>query len=162
MGYMGFGMQSWVYNKRPRRVFSKHEKIKSFTAIPKYSRDFKIQPSSDKSNNIGFILMLALIASLVIQAPKLMTYEKTRVENISLRNDMQNEMAFKFLVKSGKARLLRGHIEDAYSDLNLAYNLNPSDPMVNNLLIETLSILCEKDNAYCIKLDSLLMHSIET
>jgi tetratricopeptide (TPR) repeat protein len=45
MGYMGFGMQKWIYNQRPRRPFKKREKIGGHDTIDNYFavKDIKIE-----------------------------------------------------------------------------------------------------------------------
>ena len=64
-----------------------------------------------------------------------------------------NKDAFKFLIKSGKNRLIAGNIVGAYSEFSLAHNIKPNDVELNQLLTETLSILCYNDTNYCLKLD---------
>ena len=68
MGFMGFGMQKWIYTMRPRKPFSMQRKG-SFTVILTYKRSFKLQPSKNKNGyNFGvlFFLILAVIISLAI------------------------------------------------------------------------------------------------
>ena len=71
-------------------------------------------------------------------------------------NESKDKEAFDFLIKSGKKRLLSNNILGAYSEFNLAYNIKPKDKELNELLIETLSILCDKKESHCEELDILL------
>ena len=68
----------------------------------------------------------------------------------------QDEKAFNFLIKSGKKRLVSNNIVGAYSEFNLAYQIKPNSEELNQLLIETLSILCTKNTDYCDRLNSHL------
>ena len=75
---------------------------------------------------------------------------------MSLYNKNKNKEAFDFLLKSGKKRLKNNEITGAYSEFNLAHNIYPNNKELNQLLIETLSILCENDSKYNMKLDFFL------
>lgn len=44
MGYMGFGMQSSVYKRHPRKPFSKRGKVPSFSPLLNYTRTFSLKP----------------------------------------------------------------------------------------------------------------------
>ena len=64
MGFMGFGMQKWIYTMRPRKPFSMQRKG-SFTAVPSKSRKFKLQPLENKGScNLAIVLLI--IFSLLI------------------------------------------------------------------------------------------------
>ena len=72
MGYMGFGMQRWVYKMKPRKLFS-FERKPSFEALPKYRREFKLKPRSYEEKPllsliiiISVVLILAFIAIIKI------------------------------------------------------------------------------------------------
>lgn len=60
MGYMGFGMLSWVYNMKPRKSFS-IERKPSFTAVPVYKRKFKLQHSKSSSKKVALIALIILL-----------------------------------------------------------------------------------------------------
>ncbi len=46
MGYMGLDFQRWIYGMRPRKPFSMQRKG-SFSTLPSYQREFKIQASKE-------------------------------------------------------------------------------------------------------------------
>ncbi|EPR70765.1 hypothetical protein ADIWIN_3412 [Winogradskyella psychrotolerans RS-3] len=57
--------------------------------------------------------------------------------------------AFNFLIKSGKQRLNKGRISGAYSEFKLAYAIKPKDKELNQLLLDTLGILCLDYDRHC-------------
>ena len=69
---------------------------------------------------------------------------------------LQDKQAFNFLLNSGKTHLKRNNVVGAYSEFILAYRVNPNNKELNQLLIETLSILCVNDENYCGELDDLM------
>ncbi len=157
MGYMGFGMQSWVYKRRPRKPFSKRGEIPSFSPLPKYSRTFSIKPhiKENKYKYVfwGFIFFVSFVFLINISIKKFTLYSINH-SNILYENSKRIDYGgFHFLIKSGKKRLLSNNILGAYSEFNLAYKINPKNDELNQLLVETLSILCTKDIEYCNKLD---------
>jgi hypothetical protein len=157
MGYMGFGMQSWIYRMRPRKPFSMERK-KSFTSVPKTSRQFKLQRSkqSDKLYIIISFLLLSLFFGIAyIMKDSLLLHANTIEKEKNERIADMNEAAYKFLLNSGKSRLNRNNIMGAYSEFKLAYNLKPKETELKNLLIETVYILCNFDSKYCDELDKL-------
>ncbi len=65
MGYMGFGMNSYAYKRKPRKPFSK-SKISSFIGLQHYSRSFKLQLSKNenkKLTGLKTILIVGLICN---------------------------------------------------------------------------------------------------
>ncbi|GAA4969873.1 hypothetical protein [Algibacter aquimarinus] len=153
MGYMGFGMQSWVYKKRPRKPFSKRGRIPSFSPFQEYSRTFKIKSHTKESKykytlwGIIFFISLIFLVTNYTKKFTLYTNEKSIVR-IKAAEKIDNR-AFVFLIKSGKKRLISNNIIGAYSEFNLAYQIKPNNEELNQLLIETLSILCDKNTDYC-------------
>ncbi|MDO5980398.1 hypothetical protein [Flavivirga spongiicola] len=161
-GYMGFGLQKWIYSRNPRKKLYVKERISSFTALPKYSRTFTIKPSI-KENKIlvGFLTITTVIGFAIILNScykHFVVYSNERSKQIAIYKTDKDNMAFNFLLNSGKNRLKQHRIVAAYSELNLAYAIRPNDKELNQLLIETLSILCSKDIAYCDALDKHLQN----
>ena len=129
MGYMGFGMQRWIYSRNPRKPFVKG-KIPSFTAVKTYDRNFKLQPSKPFGRFFIFIsiLLLGLFFSIIylkkdeflIHSNKIHNQENERLAQI-------DKDAFKFLMKSGIHRLESNNIVGAYSEFKLAANIKPNN-----------------------------------
>ena len=149
MGYMGFGMQKWIYSMRPRKPFSMQRKD-SFTVIPTYKRNFKLQPSNKSSNPYFGIALIALMCLIFItHIPKWYEYENFTYQQKMAYKSTQDDYAFNFLMNSGKNRLYSGKISGAYGEFKLAQAIKPNDKEVNYLLLESLEILCLDYNRKC-------------
>lgn len=159
-GYMGFGMQSWIYKKSPRKPFSKRESLPSFSPLPNYSRKFKLKPSvnenKDLNNFLTLVIILVFAIFLFFLVNRFVAYSNNQAISITAINESKDNEAFDFLMKSGKSRLLSNNIFGAYSEFNLAYNIKPKDKELNELMIETLGILCVSEEKYCDRLDVIL------
>lgn len=146
---MAFGMQQKVYETRPRKPYSKRRKT-SFAAVPKYKREFKSQPSkNDDLYRIGIVLFILIIFVLSTIIPKWIDYERIRRKQEITYTTEKDNKAFNFLIKSGKKRLNVGAISGAYSEFKLAYAIRPNDKELNQLLLETLEILCLDYSVHC-------------
>ncbi|REE07847.1 hypothetical protein DFQ09_11041 [Winogradskyella pacifica] len=149
MGYMGLGLQKWIYGMRPRKPFSMQRKG-SFTAVPTYSREFKLQYSNNKgSYNFGIILFLVMVLVITLCIPSWLDHSRLQHKQELAWAIKKDNDAFNFLIKSGKQRVSKGRILGAYSEFKLAYAIKPKDKELNQLLLETLIILCLDYNKYC-------------
>lgn len=107
------------------------------------------------------IIVIALAVSIIKQfTEEFVEYSKERTQLIAKNIQIKEIKTFNFLLNSGKKRLLSNNIQGAYSEFKLAYNIQPEHKELNQLLIETLSILCTKDSLYCKELDKLLKKSL--
>jgi len=149
MGFMGFGMQKWIYSMRPRKPYSMQRKG-SFTVIPTYTRKFKLQHSTnDGGYNFGIILFFVMVLVITLAIPHYLENARLRHQQEVAWAIKKENRAFKFLLKSGKWRLNKGRISGAYSEFKLAYAIRPNDKELNKLLLETLEILCLDYNRHC-------------
>ncbi|WP_299381402.1 hypothetical protein [uncultured Lacinutrix sp.] len=152
-GYMGFGMQSWIYKRKLRKPFSKRGKVPTHSSLPLYSRVFKLQRSVKKNKKQNAVLTLLIIFSLLILGvltfSNIFKYEKQHKEFVSEMKDIKNQEAFIFLLNSGKERLNANNFSGAYSEFVLAYTINSQNEEVVRLLEETSSVLCKTDKKYC-------------
>ncbi|NRB59001.1 MAG: hypothetical protein HRU50_03550 [Winogradskyella sp.] len=149
MGYMGFGMQKWIYAMRARKPFEMNRK-KSFTALSKHKREFKIQYSEKKESfHIGIVLFILIVFILYTLLPNWHEYEKERISQEMTHTTELDNRAFNFLKKSGLQRLKSKNYVGALSEFKLAQKIKPHSEEINLLLFETISILCEKDERYC-------------
>jgi len=149
MGYMGLGLQKWIYGMRPRQPFSMQRKG-SFTAVPTYSRKFKLQYSNNKgSYNFGIILFFVMVLVIALSIPRCLEDARLRHKEELAWVIQKDNDAFNFLLKSGKSRLHKGRISGAYSEFKLAYAIKPDHKELNALLLETLEILCLDYNRHC-------------
>lgn len=162
MGFMGFGMQKWIYTMRPRKPFSMQRKG-SFTSIPTYSRKFKLQYyKNEGSYNFGIVLFLVIImvASFTISNWKI--YVQLHHKDVMELREAKEIQAFRFLMSSGKRRLNNGKISGAYSEFKLAYAIKPNNNEVNQFLTETLEILCLDYKRHCDDYNTLIQKRINS
>lgn len=155
MGFMGFGMQKWIYTMRPRKPFSMQRKG-SFTKVPVYKREFKLQPSKNKGGyNFGIAFFLIIVAVLVFQMPKWLNQARIHHKEVIELAENRDNNAFEFLMSSGKKRVLIQNYSGAFSEFKLAKAIKPNNSEVNLLLLEVISLLCEKNEEYCKEFDDL-------
>lgn len=152
MGYMGLGMQSWVYKMKPRKPFSCIRK-NSFTSLPNHKgRKFKIQHSKESSKFyiiISFTLIFLLFSFVIIKRNDFLDHSSLINKEINERIQREDIFAFNFLFNSGKRRLKSRNLVGAYSEFKLAYNLRPNDIELKQLLLETITLLCDKNESFC-------------
>ncbi|MGS2726041.1 hypothetical protein ACU8DI_05490 [Psychroserpens sp. BH13MA-6] len=163
-GYMGFGMATWIYRQGPRKAFSKGRSKPSCNTLPTYQRQFKLQPSENKSQ-ISEILSCLLIGlfliSMYFKASEVVTYSLDVQKQKETRIKTTNQEAFQFLMRSGLKRLNDQNMTGAYSEFNLAYQIQPDNEQLQQLMIEVLSTLCDNNNDYCLELDQHLNSSLQ-
>ncbi len=156
-GYMGFGMQSYVYKRRPRKPFDKHTKVPSFSPLTEPPRTFTPK-AHKKENNIESALRLIIytvffLVVSVLLMNRLNTYFNDHRFNLEQGLKTRDNNAFNFLFNSGKRRLSRGNLEGAYKEFVLAYAIQSNHEELNQLLVETSGALCHENNIYCQKLE---------
>lgn len=161
MGYMGFGMQSNVYKRRPKKPFAEHNCVPTFSAFKKISKSIESKKDTDQNKYFSgvalillfiFSLLLCINFGLKIKEQNQLYYAKVESTNhIDIK-------AFNFLIKSGKSRLMKGNIKGAYSEFELASRIHPHHQELQNLILETLSILCTSNEEFCAELDGQLMN----
>ena len=156
-GYMGLGLQHWIYSRNPQKKMFKKQPLKSFTALPKYSRTFKLQ-SSRKENKIlnGLITILFVFSALLLSIfiiNQYIDYSNKHAQDIIDITKKKDLETFSFLVNSGEDRLINNQALRAYSEFKLAQNINPESERLSQLIIETLSVLCADNNEFCKELD---------
>ena len=157
MGYMGLGLQSWIYRMRPRKPYSMQRKG-SFSELPTYRREFKIQASKQQSRinvYLSALLIFFVIGVFALFAPRFSRHRNKINLEARERLVKLDDAAYEFLLTSGKSRLLSNNIMGAYTEFNLAYSIKPRDEEITTLFIETLSILCVDDNTYCDQLNNI-------
>lgn len=130
MGYMGLGMQSWIYKQKPRKPFQLRRRP-TFDALPSYDRTFKIQPTKQASKKRKALQSLSIlvfcVCLLVFFASKFKNYERQRVQLNEERESRIAAEAYLFLQHSGMQRYYNNDIKGAYSEFKLAYKLNPKN-----------------------------------
>lgn len=160
MGYIGLGMQKWIYSRNPRKKLYVRDRIPSFTSLPKYSRTFTLKPKIKENPRLKGVLTILIVLSFVLVAgvnyKNFVSYSNKQTALVNNFSELKDKEAFDFLLRSGKKKIYRNNIVGAYSELKLAYSIDPTNEGLNQLLIETLSILCNQDAKYCGELDTIL------
>ncbi|WP_299335321.1 hypothetical protein [uncultured Psychroserpens sp.] len=162
-GYMGFGMLSWKYKERPRKVFSKRRRKPTCNTLPDYNRTFKLQPSKQThtlATLITLFLLGAFFTCFYFKAPAILEQSNKMYKLKQERIERNNDIAFRFLMNSGISRLRGQNFVGAYSEFKLAHAIYPEDKTVNELLLQTLYSLCEEDQTYCSEMDQFLKVSL--
>lgn len=155
MGYMGFGLQKWIYTMRPRKPYSIQRKG-SFTEIPSYKIKFKLQPSKDiRPYNFGILLVLLLVLVVGFSVPKWLSQAKAHQKKVTALKTYKANKAFDFLMTSGKRRLKVGNLSGAFSEFKLAKAIQPNHPELKQLYFETLRKLCIQNEVNCTPFDSI-------
>lgn len=160
------------YNTKKRRdlrssksTFRKRRKIASLSA---FSNNLKAYISNFESNIIRMALGISALALVILTAlvllnpivAKFEAYSKSHNEETKTLRQRSNQMAFEFLIDSGKDKLLDGRIEGAYKEFKLAHDIYPKNKQLEALLVETLSILCDREPSYCKELEAKMTTDI--
>lgn len=130
MGYMGFGMQKWIYTMRPRRPFSKERKHGYDTITTGIDEHhFAIPPVKSRKRIPLWIFTIALVIILTVSfinlADFLSDQEKVRIK-IDSANRTEMEEEFNSFYKSGIAYYDASQWTKAKTDLEFALRINPN------------------------------------
>lgn len=173
---MGFGLQKWIYQMKPRKPFKKGNKIagyetqdihnqKEFNLKETYSTnpeiiENRLKEAKKKSlinwrkqKFYGLLIVLALISVFAL------IYFNASYFNNSASHDHYKLMAKKdqqekadaliLLIKTGKHHLYNNEIENAITNFKLALNIDPDNSVALYNLILALSVDCENNSNNC-------------
>lgn len=164
MGYMGFGMQKWIYSRNPKKVLFDRKGIPSFNPLQSYSRTFSIKPNIPVNKTfmgiLSFVIGIILLFIGTFSFVSFNHYSKAHTQEMNDLEACENKKAFRFLMASGKERLKMNQIHGAYSEFKLAYKIYPNSKELHDYLAETLLVLCEKDQKYCSDLNVFLQEGL--
>ncbi|MFL1012701.1 hypothetical protein [Flavisericum labens] len=153
-------MQKWIYSRSPKKRLFEKRRLPSFNEIPKYSRTFSLKPNKKENKELNGVLIVLIVVGLLFVVFSSLTsfkhYSNHHTKQVAQYKNYRNTKAFEFLMDSGKSRLHQGRILDAYSEFKLAHKIHPKDKELNEILTETLSILCDRNSQFCKELDDLL------
>lgn len=175
MGYMGLGMQRWIYNHKIRRPFKYREGRGGYDTIDLKTRNFrladtpttdekKIQEKIDSSRHIlrhniliGKIHSSIYIASiLLLSAASIFSIRYFRSSaannypgNIIERRNQEIESAVNLLLKSGKHYLDKNELEFALREFGQAANIAPENPRAIAYYVLALALDCEFNQKNC-------------
>lgn len=177
MGYMGFGMQKWIYTSKPRKPFSKDRKGFGNT-IPKLQTknifDHKTQISGKilehktpeekiqeqnlkrKQKTFRFILLIAVVTIISIISVNYFRGENVRWENRNnkLRNyrtriEKEKEKAYLMIKANADKQLKLKNYASAINEFKQLTVLKPNGIKEKKALANVLYLACMEQNIEC-------------
>lgn len=187
MGYMGFGMQNWIFKQRPRRAFSKDRKPTGDTVPRLVTKEFNIsgrtqknleQIDQNKSYYLGRIrkrsikekivssLILVTIFLSVFLLYKYQPWKRFEVskEDVILaqqKAEQQKRAVFNMTLSYGNRKLVDGEIESAIKEFEHALKIFPNSLEAKVSLAKSYVLDCETNQNNCEKAKKLLDALIE-
>jgi tetratricopeptide (TPR) repeat protein len=176
MGYMGFGLQKWIYQMKPRKPFKKGNKIagyetqdihnqKEFNLKETYSTNPEIIENrlkeAKKKSLLNWRKQLAysvLVVFALMSVFALIYYGKSdsifsgsqdQYKLMAQKDRQEKAEALDLLIKTGKHHLYNNEIENAITNFKLALNIDPDNSLALYNLILALSVDCEKNSNIC-------------
>ncbi len=142
MGYMGFGLQKWIYTLKPRKPFSMDRKPTGDT-LPEYHREFNIKPATDKPNSRlrALFTLFILVVLLAVTGLLIIRFSNTTSTNYkNYQKVLQNEdvNGFQVLFKTGLYYYEKGEWNLARSEFELALKLQPENEALQKYYAFTL------------------------
>jgi tetratricopeptide (TPR) repeat protein len=176
MGYMGFGLQKWIYQMKPRKPFKKGNKIagyetqdihnqKEFNLKETYSTNPEIIENrlkeAKKKSLLNWRKQLAysvLVVFALMSVFALIYYGKSdsifsgsqdQYKLMAQKDRQEKAEALDLLIKTGKHHLYNNEIENAITNFKLALNIDPDNSLALYNLILALSVDCENNSNNC-------------
>jgi tetratricopeptide (TPR) repeat protein len=176
MGYMGFGLQKWIYNLKPRRPFKKRVSKLGYETIDlgsnrKQFNDesvgnklgtrnsvFDTKNAKNAQSKLGrniiivaFALIIFLTAFYVIQNKSSNSINKDfyTIEEYDIKDKEKDVIAL--YLKSGVNLLRWNQIEAAQEKFELALEIDPENIEILKFYVMALSLDCERNNKNCDK-----------
>lgn len=148
MGYMGFGMQKWIYNRNPRKKLFEKRRFHGLVNVQNNSKEFLPKKKVESSQNkiILYLTAFVVLCFTTISISNFIDYSKKFEEYKMKQTENNNTKAFNFLIKSGKENLSNNKFQEAYYDFKLAEEIFPNHLTIQNLKNETFYMLCENEN----------------
>lgn len=170
MGYMGFGLQRWIYAARPRKAFSKERKAAG-DYLPDYHTpemhvsgvtkrntddiDWEIKQMKAKIRRkwivdriLGGVLLLFILAFLVYLASTLFSFTDFWVTD-ELKERSKKESGYELCIVYGNRYLEAGEYENAIAEYRNALQLKPNDSLSTALLAKAYNYSCLNSGIYC-------------
>jgi tetratricopeptide (TPR) repeat protein len=174
MGYMGFGMQKWIYSRKPRKPFSK-ERTPGYDSLPGHANDefsgcgvpSQNMESIDERismgkrrilrkwirNRLGDLLLAAIILAIVVWIVIRLS-SQIGIWSSDHQSAMQKEAAevrqsYALSMEYGITHFEKGEYEEAIREFKNAVRLNPKDTRALEALAGVYNTLCLNENRYC-------------
>lgn len=181
MGYMGFGLQRWIYAARPRKAFSKERKAAG-DYLPDYHApemhvsgvtkrntediDWEIKQMKVKIRRkwiadriLGGVLILVILAFLVYLASTLFSFTDLWVTD-EQKERSKKESGHELCLVYGNQYLEAGEFENAIAEYRNALQLKPDDSLSTALLAKAYYYSCLNSGTYCAEALSLYNNMI--
>lgn len=175
MGYMGFGLQRWIYTMKPRKPFQKGNKNPGYESVeflnPQEFRpstitttDPKILEERIKASKkrialrvrVGRIYSVLIIAGIlglgVLVYQSISDYMPIFQENhnaVVRLNTIEEENALSVLIESGMLNMRKNEIENAIEDFKLALTIDPENRLALYNITLAFSFDCELNTRNC-------------
>ena len=166
MGYIGFGLQKWIYKQKARRPFSNSRNgisedssfSKNFNVpVGAYNKEQAIE-NIDKRKKRDFFIVGSLIV-IIVGVGFYFSNSFSIYENENLQNKLDKELGFKLesytiLLDSGDKYFKNGDYLIASTEYELAYKVKPSVELKKKLL-SCYFELCKDNSKFCLKYNNL-------
>lgn len=175
MGYMGFGLQKWIYTMKPRKPFKKGNKKPGYEANEflnpqefkpsgtsindPESLEYKIKLSKKriafrhKAGRIYSVLIIAgILGVIVLIYMGISGYMSEFRENhntVIILNTLEEENAMAVFIESGILHLKNSEIENAINNFKLALSIDPYNKTALYNITLAFSINCEINARNC-------------
>ncbi len=170
MGYMGFGMQKWIYNMKPRKAFQKRRRAvgdtidvyKSHTSVyekspeeRKSKRLFRYKEAEHKSGNIYLRLLKFLIPTFIIIYGGFKMFDSiTRNDNAQptseeIKHSNKDIRTYNYLVRNGYIFIHNNEPEKAIKEFEYALSLIPGDQYALYGFAKARAMNCANNNSEC-------------
>ena len=173
---MGFGLQKWIYQMKPRKSFKKGNKIagyetqdihnqKEFNLKETYSTnpeiiENRLKEAKKKSmlnwrKQIAYsvLIVLALISVFALiyygTSDSIFSGSQDQYKLMAKKDQQEEADALILLIKTGKHHLYNNEIENAIINFKLALNIDQNNSLALYNLILALSVDCEKNSNNC-------------
>lgn len=175
MGYLGFGLQKWIYTMKPRKPFMKRSKKVGYDTIETTeNKEFKLKDSVSTNPDIledsineskkrinryfkldflnSLFIILSILVLSILAYWTIKNYESDTKRNnktFKEREIREKNNAIYVLTESGMYHLKNNEIENAIKDFKLALDIDSENLKALKYYIISLSVDCEKNSKNC-------------
>jgi len=173
---MGFGLQKWIYQMKPRKPFQKGKKNAGYDTLDIHNqKEFNLKETYSTNPEIienrlkeakkkslinwrkqlvySVLIVLALLSlfALIFYGTSDSIYSGSQEHyKLMAKKDQQEKAdALILLIKTGKHHLYNNEIENAITNFKLALNIDPDNSVALYNLILALSVDCENNSNNC-------------
>ena len=166
MGYIGFGLQKWIYKQKARKPFTNSRK--GISEDSSFSNNFNVPvglynkqqavKNIEKRKKIDF-LIVCIIIFVIVGGGYFFISTFSIYENENLQNKLDKELGFKLesytiLLDSGDKYFKNGDYLIASTEYELGYKVKPSIELKKKLL-SCYFELCKDNSDFCLKYNNL-------